>query len=72
VYFLAAIAGLAIGFVVWLLASHWIAVSIAWMEDRRPALVGSRQLRAAEAVVCGAVFLSCLALAFWLAWLIEK
>ena len=69
-YLLAGIAGLAVGFVVWLFASHGIAASIAWMEDRRPKLVGSRQLRAAEAVVCGVLFLGCLALAFWLAWLI--
>ena len=71
-YFLAAISGLTVGFVIWLFASHWIAASIARMEDRHPALVGSRQLRAAEAVVCGVLFLGCLALAFWLAWLIEK
>lgn len=71
-YFLAAIAGLAAGFVIWLFASHWIAGSIAWIEDRRPELVGSRQLRAAEAVACGVLFVGCLALAFWLAWLMEK
>lgn len=69
-YLLSAIAGLTIGFVIWLIASDWIATSIAWIEDRRPELVGSRQLRAAEAVACGALFLGCLALAFWMAWLI--
>jgi hypothetical protein len=67
-YLLTAIAGLAVGLVVWLFMSHWIAASIAWVEDHRPELVGSRRLRAAEALVCGAVFLGCLALAFWLAW----
>ena len=71
-YLLAAIAGLAVGFVAWLFASHWIAASISWMEDRRPELVGSRQLRTAEAVACAVLFLGCLALAFWLAWLVEK
>jgi hypothetical protein len=30
-------------------------------------MIGSRQLRAAEAVACGALFLACLAIAFWLA-----
>ncbi len=69
-YLLAASAGLAAGLIAWLIASHWIAASIAWVEDRRPELVGSRQLRAAEAVACGALFLACLALAFWLARLI--
>ena len=69
-YLLAAIAGLTVGVIAWLIASHWIALSIAWAEDRRPELIGSRQLRAAEALACGALFLACLALAFWLAWLI--
>lgn len=69
-HLLAGIAGLTAGVIAWLLASHWIAASIAWAEDRRPALVGSRQLRAAEAVACGALFLACLALAGWLAWAI--
>ncbi len=69
-YFLAVIVALAIGVVVWLLASHWIATYIAWVEDRRPALVGSKQLRAIEAVACGALFLVCLALASWIARLI--
>jgi len=65
-YLLAVITGLTAGVSAWLIASHWIAVSIARVEDRRPALVGSRQLRAAEAVACGALLLACLALAFWL------
>jgi hypothetical protein len=69
-YLIAAIGGLAVGVIAWLIASHWIAVSIARVEDRRPELVGSRQLRAAEAVACSALFLACLALASWLAWLI--
>jgi hypothetical protein len=69
-FFLAVIVALAIGVVVWLLASHWIATYIAWVEDRRPALVGSKQLRAIEAVACGTLFLVCLALASWIARLI--
>ena len=60
------IIGLAIGFIVWYTASRWIAASMAWVEDRRPELVGSRQLRAAEALVCGTLFVACLALAFWI------
>jgi hypothetical protein len=69
-YLLAVIAGLAVGLIAWLIASHWIAASIAWVEDRRPELIGSRQLRASEAVACGVLFLACLALAFWSGWLI--
>ena len=69
-HLLAAISGLTAGVIAWLIASHWIAVSIARLEDRRPELIGSRQLRAAEAVACGALFLACLALASWLAWVI--
>jgi len=65
-YVLAAIAGLALGIIVWLFASHWIAASINWVEDRRPELVGSVRLRVGEAVACGALFLGCLMLAFWL------
>jgi hypothetical protein len=69
-YFLTLIAGLIIGFVAWFTASRWIAASIAWIEDQRPQLVGSRQLRIAEAVACGVLFLACLALSFSIAWLI--
>jgi hypothetical protein len=65
-YVLAAIVGLAIGIIVWLLASHWIASSITWVEDRRPELVGSMRLRVGETVACGALFLGCLMLALWL------
>lgn len=68
-HLLTAIAGLTAGVIAWLFASHWIAVSIARAEDRRPQLAGSRQLRAAEAVACGVVFLACLALASWLTWM---
>jgi len=63
---LAAIAGLTIGTIVWFLASHWIASSINLVEDRRPELSGTTRLRVAEAIACGALFLACLALAFWI------
>lgn len=69
---LSGIAGLAVGFVVWLTASHWIAVSMAWVEDQRPQLAGSKQLRAAEAVVCGTLFAGCLVLAFWIMRLLSS
>jgi len=69
-FLLGGIIGLTVGFVVWLVASHWVAVYIAGVEDRQPALVGSKQLRVMEAVICGALFLACLALAFWIARLV--
>jgi len=69
-FLLSGIIGLGVGFVVWLVASHWVAVYIAGVEDRQPALVGSKQLRAREAVICSALFLACLALAFWIARLV--
>ena len=69
-YFLAVIAGLTVGIIVWFFASHWIASSITWVEDRRPEMVGSKQLRIGEAVACGALVLACVALAFWIARLL--
>ena len=65
-YVLAIIAGLTIGITVWFLASHWIASSITWVEDKRPELVGSKQLRVGEAVACGALVLATFALAIWI------
>jgi len=69
-FLLGGIIGLTVGFLVWLVASHWVAVYIAGVEDRQPALVGSKQLRVMEAVICGALFLACLALASWIARLV--
>ena len=72
-YALAAIVAFVVGVIVWVLASHWIASSIAWVEDHRPELVGSMQLRVGEALACGALFLACLGLAFWLMrWLLTQ
>lgn len=65
-YILAGIAGLIAGTIVWFIASHWIASSITWVEDRRPVLVGSKRLRFGEAIACLALFLACFALAFWI------
>jgi hypothetical protein len=67
VYLLAGLAGFGVGVVVWFFASHGIAASIAWVEDNRPELVGSRRLRIAEVTACGALFLTSAALAFLIA-----
>lgn len=69
-YVLAVIAGLVVGVTVWFLASHWIASSITWVEDRRPELAGSKSLRVGEAVACGVLVLATFALAFWIARLL--
>jgi len=69
-HILGGIAGLTVGFIVWLTASHWIAASMAWAEDRQPYLIGSTRLRIAEAFVCGLLFVGCLGLAFWIARMI--
>ena len=66
-YFISAIIGLAVGVLIWITLSHWIATSITWAESRHPHLVGSRRIRIGEAVACGALFFGCLALAFWIA-----
>jgi hypothetical protein len=63
---LAVIVGLTIGVIVWFLASHWIASSITWVEDRQPEMVGSKQLKVGEVVACCALVLACSALALWI------
>jgi len=70
VYLLAGLAGFAVGFAIWFFASHGIAASIAWVEDNRPDLVGSRRLRIVEVTACGALFLMSAALAFLIARLL--
>jgi hypothetical protein len=69
-YFLAIIVGVTTAVIVWFLASHWIATSMAWVEDHRPQLVGSKTLRVGEVIVCGALVLASFALAFWIARLL--
>jgi hypothetical protein len=66
VHVLAIIAGFTVGIIVWFVASHWIASSMTWVEDRHPELAGSRQLRVGEVVACGALVLACSALALWI------
>jgi hypothetical protein len=67
---IAVLIGVGTGFFVWMLSSHWVAVLLNRIEDRNPALAGSRTLRLYEVLICGLVFVVCLALALWLSWLI--
>lgn len=62
----------ALGCLVWYVSSYWIAYSIIWLGDRRPDLSDSRWLKAWEVATCSALFLACLALAFWLARLLSE
>jgi hypothetical protein len=55
---------------VWYIASSWIAMSLEWAETHHPGLEGSRRLRFAERVACGALLVACMALACWIAWLV--
>ncbi|HXG94970.1 MAG TPA: hypothetical protein VNN73_21705 [Blastocatellia bacterium] len=71
-YFIAGFIGLVVGFIVWFIASRWIASSILWVESRYPRLVGSKSMRAGEIIATGALVLACLALAFWIARLLVQ
>lgn|GEM_PF-1105826 len=69
-YFVTAIAGFVIGFIVWFMLSYVLARSIMWIEARHPQLVGSKGMRVSEIIACGVIVLGCLALAFWIARLL--
>ena len=64
--------GLILGMVVWFSASHLLATSILWVENRYPKMAGSLSLRAYEAVMCGLLVLGCFAIAVWIMWLLAK
>jgi len=55
-------------------ASHFVAVWVNRVEDKRPELIASAQLRFYEIAACAFVFVVCLALALslsrvlWLQW----
>jgi hypothetical protein len=71
-HFIAAGLGLFAGLTLWFTASHWLASSIFWAENRFPKLAGSKRLRVYEAVICGLLVLGCFAVAFWIMQLIVK
>jgi hypothetical protein len=66
----ATVLGFAVGVAVWCAGSIWIASSLERAETHYPHLTGTRRLRVAEGVACGALFFACLALAFVVARLI--
>lgn len=69
-YTIAAFCGLGVGVLVWYVASSWIATSLEWAETHHPTLGGSKKLRIAEGVACGALLFACVALAWWIACLV--
>ena len=69
-YVIAGIVAVLVCFVLWFIASRWLAASILWTESRYPHLAGSRGLRVGEIIACGLLVLACLALAFWVARLL--
>ena len=64
-HFIAASLGLILGMTVWFVASHLLASSIIWVENRYPKMEGSKSMRAYETVICGLLVLGCFAIAIW-------
>ena len=71
-HFIAASLGFIAGVITWFTASHWLASSILWAENRYPWLAGSKRLRAYEILICGLLVLGCFAVAVWIMRLIVK
>ena len=66
---IAALVGFALGVIFWYITARWIALTIFWVEHRYPQVIGTRAIKISEVLVCGLQVLACLALAFWIAWL---
>ena len=66
-YIIAALIGIAIGVIFWAITSPWVVLTIFWVEQRYPQVVGTRAIRVSEVVVCGLQVFTCLGLAFWIA-----
>ena len=68
-HIIAALIGIAIGFIFWVITSPWVVLTIFWVEQHYPQVVGTRAIRISEAVVCGLQVFACMGLAFWIALL---
>ena len=66
-FFLALIVGFAISIPAWYIASRYAAVLILALGQSREETGASKGIRVAEVIVCGALFLGCVALALWIA-----
>ena len=71
-HFIAGSLGLIAGVITWFTASHWLASSILWAENRYPGLIGSKRLRIYEIIICALLVLGCFAIAVWIMRLIVK
>jgi hypothetical protein len=67
VFFVALIVGFAIAIPIWFIASRHAATFILAVERRRNETGNPKSLRVGEAILCGALFLGCVALACWIA-----
>ena len=66
-FFLALIVGFAISIPAWYIASRYAAMLILALGQSRDETGGAKGLRVGEAILCGALFLGCVALALWIA-----
>jgi hypothetical protein len=66
-FILALIFGFAISIPAWYIASRYAAMLILAMEQRRNSTNNQKALRVGEAILCGFLFLCCVALACWIA-----
>lgn len=66
-FFLALIVGFAIAIPAWYVASRYAAMFILTFDRRRNEASSAKGLRVCEAILCGALFLGCVALACWIA-----
>ena len=66
-FFLALLVGFSVAIPAWFLASRYAALLILAIDQRRGNAQSAKGLRIGEAILCGALFLGCLALAFWIA-----
>jgi hypothetical protein len=71
-HFIGASLGLFAGLIMWFTASHWLASSVLWAENRFPRLIGSKRLRVYEIVICGLLVLACFAIAVSITLLIAE
>jgi hypothetical protein len=66
-FFLALIFGFAVSIPAWYIASRYAAILILAIEQRRNPSPSQKALRVGEAILCGFLFLGCVALACWIA-----
>jgi len=66
-FFLALIFGFAVSILAWFIASRYAAMFILSIGRQKHEHNDPKSARIAEAIICGALFLGCIAFAFWIA-----